>query len=587
MTHIQKRAGLLRKQQIHHIIDAEATLWFEVTGYCALVAESTNSDVDGSAMANFEVCRSDVDDTQFGACRGYLSRHIAAGTTLSGEHGGLVSSRILYPHPPYWNALRQQHTPHMPPTPSTRCQPSRAAPRPRTEHFATITLGGSTMQQASPLTYSHLVRMLSLLHCRHSVGTGGKQVIAMIKSLANISALEIETLTSRCVPIASGNSKFNMSSMLRSVNQLSVKFVLLLGKCKAMAFLSRFCWLPSFLQHNKMIPCAEEALGGSAVGSNVVMVLFGWGLTYELDRRVRARQARPKSIAQLMEWLQEEWRRISVDVLQTLVESMPDRMAAVIATRALNCSPPTKANRVQFPAGSLGYPHVGIVSDDAIGLRVFSGISRFPRPSIPALFYSHLISPSSAFNTSLRHHRNTARLALRSDETLEVGISVARIALSLLDLEEGGGAPHGEGSAGLRVPGRESRRAEPAWYRPPRRGRRGAAWRRLIDTRPQSRCDRAAVRTARWGVLPPARHGLAMGNGMNKSPSLNPIEHLWDELDRRVRARQARPKSIAQLMEWLQEEWRRIPVDVLQTLVERMPDRVAAVIAARGGSTRS
>ncbi|KAJ8866440.1 hypothetical protein PR048_032283 [Dryococelus australis] len=64
-------------------------------------------------------------------------------------------------------------------------------------------------------------------------------------------------------------------------------------------------------------------------------------------------------------------------------------------------------------------------------------------------------------------------------------------------------------------------------------------------------------------------------------PDLNPIEHLWDELDRRMRAREARPKSIAQLMEWLQEEWRRIPVDVLQTLVESMPDRVAAVIAAR------
>ncbi|KAJ8876206.1 hypothetical protein PR048_024116 [Dryococelus australis] len=44
-------------------------------------------------------------------------------------------------------------------------------------------------------------------------------------------------------------------------------------------------------------------------------------------------ELRPKSIAQLMEWLQEEWRRIPVDVLQTLVESMPDRVAAVIATR--------------------------------------------------------------------------------------------------------------------------------------------------------------------------------------------------------------------------------------------------------------
>ncbi|KAJ8868835.1 hypothetical protein PR048_030376 [Dryococelus australis] len=46
---------------------------------------------------------------------------------------------------------------------------------------------------------------------------------------------------------------------------------------------------------------------------------------------------------------------------------------------------------------------------------------------------------------------------------------------------------------------------------------------------------------------------------------LNHIEHLCDELARR--------------------EWRRIPVDVLQTLVESMPDRMAAVIAARGGPT--
>ncbi|KAJ8883810.1 hypothetical protein PR048_015665 [Dryococelus australis] len=68
------------------------------------------------------------------------------------------------------------------------------------------------------------------------------------------------------------------------------------------------------------------------------------------------------------------------------------------------------------------------------------------------------------------------------------------------------------------------------------------------------------------------------------SPDLSPIEHLWDELDRRVRARQARPKSITQLTEWLQEEWRRIPVDALQTLVESMPDRVAAVIATRACS---
>ncbi|KAJ8887614.1 hypothetical protein PR048_013831 [Dryococelus australis] len=41
-----------------------------------------------------------------------------------------------------------------------------------------------------------------------------------------------------------------------------------------------------------------------------------------------------------------------------------------------------------------------------------------------------------------------------------------------------------------------------------------------------------------------------------QSHDVNPIEHLWDKLDRRVRAPQAWPKSIAELIGWLQEEWR-------------------------------
>ncbi|KAJ8895613.1 hypothetical protein PR048_000949 [Dryococelus australis] len=46
---------------------------------------------------------------------------------------------------------------------------------------------------------------------------------------------------------------------------------------------------------------------------------------------------------------------------------------ATVAER-LACSPPTKTIRVQSPARL----HVGIVLDDAVGRRVFSGISRFP-----------------------------------------------------------------------------------------------------------------------------------------------------------------------------------------------------------------
>ncbi|KAJ8895353.1 hypothetical protein PR048_000685 [Dryococelus australis] len=48
-----------------------------------------------------------------------------------------------------------------------------------------------------------------------------------------------------------------------------------------------------------------------------------------------------------------------------------------------------------------GFSHVGIMPDDAAGRRVFSGISRFLRPFVPALLHTHLISPSSVLKTSL------------------------------------------------------------------------------------------------------------------------------------------------------------------------------------------
>ncbi|KAJ8894820.1 hypothetical protein PR048_000127 [Dryococelus australis] len=40
-----------------------------------------------------------------------------------------------------------------------------------------------------------------------------------------------------------------------------------------------------------------------------------------------------------------------------------------------------------------GFLQMGILPDDATGRRVFSGVSRFPRPCFPALLHSHLASP--------------------------------------------------------------------------------------------------------------------------------------------------------------------------------------------------
>ena len=67
-----------------------------------------------------------------------------------------------------------------------------------------------------------------------------------------------------------------------------------------------------------------------------------------------------------------------------------------------------------------------------------------------------------------------------------------------------------------------------------------------------------------------------------QSPDLNPIEHLWDELERRLRARPCRPTSVCDLTNALLEE---IPINTLLNLLESRPRRVEAVIDAKGGPT--
>ena len=71
-----------------------------------------------------------------------------------------------------------------------------------------------------------------------------------------------------------------------------------------------------------------------------------------------------------------------------------------------------------------------------------------------------------------------------------------------------------------------------------------------------------------------------------QSPDLNPIEHLWDELERQVRAHQPLPKNRKDLWQILQEEWSNIEISKCQNLVNSMPRQVAAVIDSKGNPTR-
>jgi len=71
----------------------------------------------------------------------------------------------------------------------------------------------------------------------------------------------------------------------------------------------------------------------------------------------------------------------------------------------------------------------------------------------------------------------------------------------------------------------------------------------------------------------------------SKSPDLNPIEHVWDLLDRRVRQRPVQ-QNLHELEMDLVQEWTALFQRSIRNYVMSMRARCLAVIAADGGHTR-
>lgn len=72
----------------------------------------------------------------------------------------------------------------------------------------------------------------------------------------------------------------------------------------------------------------------------------------------------------------------------------------------------------------------------------------------------------------------------------------------------------------------------------------------------------------------------------SNSPDLNPIEHLWHILKRALYTYQEPAKGVFELWERVQREWLKIKPETCQSLIESMPQRIKAVIAARGSQTK-
>ena len=69
------------------------------------------------------------------------------------------------------------------------------------------------------------------------------------------------------------------------------------------------------------------------------------------------------------------------------------------------------------------------------------------------------------------------------------------------------------------------------------------------------------------------------------SPVMNTIEHIWDHLGRKVRAR-GNVHNLRDLENALIQEWNNIPDVVIRRYVRSMLGRLAACINSRGGHTR-
>ncbi|KAG0847169.1 hypothetical protein G6F17_012770 [Rhizopus arrhizus] len=70
-----------------------------------------------------------------------------------------------------------------------------------------------------------------------------------------------------------------------------------------------------------------------------------------------------------------------------------------------------------------------------------------------------------------------------------------------------------------------------------------------------------------------------------QSPDLNPIEHVWHHLKLKLSAYETRAKGVHELWDRIEEQWASFTKDDCRKYIDSMPDRIKAVIQAKGGYT--
>ncbi|HXS15321.1 MAG TPA: transposase [Candidatus Saccharimonadales bacterium] len=71
----------------------------------------------------------------------------------------------------------------------------------------------------------------------------------------------------------------------------------------------------------------------------------------------------------------------------------------------------------------------------------------------------------------------------------------------------------------------------------------------------------------------------------SQSPDMNPIEHAWKRCKDAIYARSDRASTLDDVFDIIKEEWTSIPLDYFRNLVTSMPNKINALIKAKGWHT--
>ncbi len=99
----------------------------------------------------------------------------------------------------------------------------------------------------------------------------------------------------------------------------------------------------------------------------------------------------------------------------------------------------------------------------------------------------------------------------------------------------------------------------------------------------QDNCSIHKSGYSKWWM---ATHNFNVLDWPSRSPDFNPIENLWDILDKRVRKREVHPKNLKELEAAVLEEWQNIPLNILHKLYDSMPRRINGCLKTKGYHTK-